>query len=162
MLTVALIILGSLSWRYLAIRPLRIEEGLQKGKAFPTLPGVDYSMSNLTLLIAMSSKCEFCQESVPFYNQLAESIHNNGCAIRVIACFQDFESDVNLFVGKAQLDVETISGVDFRLLKLPGTPAMILVDSNGTILDFWVGKLSKDTEQQITDALCQHKKLGTN
>jgi hypothetical protein len=51
------------------------------------------------------------------------------------------------------MNLNAVAGVDFKALSLVATPAMILVDKNGKVLDFWIGKLSKDAEQQVTKAI---------
>jgi hypothetical protein len=38
-----------------------------------------------------------------------------------------------------------------RILQTSFIPALILIDNSGTILDFWIGKPSKEIEEQIID-----------
>jgi hypothetical protein len=37
-----------------------------------SLPGIDWSKSDRTLLLALSTTCHFCTESAPLYQQLQE------------------------------------------------------------------------------------------
>jgi hypothetical protein len=38
---------------------------------------------------------------------------------------------------------------DFKMLNIQGTPMLVLVDSSGQVLDFWIGKLSQNAKDQI-------------
>lgn len=70
----------------------------------------------------------------------------------IIAVFPNAESDVRQYAQQNQLQLETIAGADLKALNVRGTPTMILVDKNGKVLDFWVGKLSEDEKRQVTNA----------
>ena len=123
--------------------------GLRKGSLLPSVAGIDYSKSSQTLLIAMSANCEVCADSLPFYNRLRERILAHGSSISVIAVFPEAENEVKKYVQEQHLNLETFSGIDLNSLNLAGTPTMVLIDGSGKIIDFWIGKPSKDIEQEI-------------
>jgi hypothetical protein len=50
-------------------------------------------------------------------------------------------------------DLERIAGADFGALNISGTPTAILIDDNGTVRDFWIGKLPQDQERQVIQAV---------
>jgi thioredoxin-related protein len=153
-LLVALVILGTLAWRYFTPKPeIRLQSGLQKGAVFPELPSINYNISSKTLLIALSSKCDYCSEGLPFYKELARVQQENSNSSRVIAIFSDTKDEVKQYVQGNGLDLETVSGIDFKAVNLIATPSIILVDNAGRIIDFWIGKPSKDVEQQIIKVL---------
>jgi hypothetical protein len=101
----------------------------------------------------MDTDCGSCQDSVPFYKQLARARNNHPGGARVIAVFPNTEDEVREFVRRNELGLETISSADFVPLKIAGTPTIVLVDNGGKIRDFWLGKLSKDEEQQVIRAV---------
>ncbi len=131
---------------------LVLQSGLQKGSQFPQLPGVDFSRSQKTLLVAMDSKCDSCKESLPFLKNLAGSFSGRSDA-RMIAVFPSAEEEAKRYARQNQLNMDTIFGLDFKMLHLKAIPAMILIDSSGTVIDFWLGKPSEDTEKQIVNSL---------
>ena len=114
-----------------------------------SLPGSSYGSSPRTLLIAMNTRCGFCAESVPFYNRLTASRQANSQSVRIVALFPDSVDEVRRYVEQKQLGVETIAAVDLSKFNVSGTPTLILIDSSGKVLDFWLGKLTTDTEQQV-------------
>lgn len=97
----------------------------------------------------MSATCHYCKESLPFYKQLADAQQQSGRATHIVAIFPNSENDIKQYVQENQLHLETIAGVNFKALNISSTPTMLLVDRDGKILDFWVGKLSKNDEQQV-------------
>jgi hypothetical protein len=127
----------------------QLQGGLQKETTLSPLTGVNYADTAHTLLIAMNTRCQNCTDSVSFYNQLAELQRNNLQAIRVIAIFPNSPHEVSEYVQQQRLLVSNVAGVDFDRLNLAGSPTLILVDRQGKILDFWVGKLSTSNEQAL-------------
>lgn len=149
-LVLCCVVLASLAWRYFASSPrVLIQSGFQKGAEFPRLPGVDYSSSPKTLLIAMDSTCSSCSENIPFYKQLAEKQRDPINSTRVFAIFQHTDEQAKQYMLQNHLNLNSVSGVDFKALNLPVIPAVILISRDGEILDFWLGRPSKETEEQI-------------
>lgn len=105
----------------------------------------------------MSTKCSYCSESVPFYQQLAKENREDGTGTRIIAIFPETESEVKQYLKQKQLEIATVASINFKSFNIAGTPTMILVDNNGKVRDFWVGRLSKDGEQQIIRAISSQK-----
>ncbi|MCA1565231.1 MAG: thioredoxin fold domain-containing protein [Acidobacteria bacterium] len=131
----------------------QIVEGLQKGQQFPAIPGVDYRGSASTLLVAMSTECGYCTQSIPFYNQLADMKNTGKISLRTVALFPNLDDEVQQYTRQHQLKTDHKSSVDFGQLKLAGTPTMILVDQNGRVINFWVGALKPDAQRQFLNSL---------
>ncbi|MFN2492960.1 MAG: TlpA family protein disulfide reductase [Pyrinomonadaceae bacterium] len=130
-----------------------VSDGLQRGQQIPSLGGIDYSSSPHTLLIAMSTQCGHCTASIPFYNQLAGLKSNGKAQLRIVTAFSNPDENVRQYVEQHQLKLEAKNSVDFRQLKIAGTPTMILVDPSGRVVDFWVGELSSEDQQRVVQSL---------
>lgn len=155
-LLVALLLLGNFAWVHLAKQPVpRVEGGLRKGDAFSLLPGVDYGKSSRTLVIALSSNCERCNESLPFFKQLLQTSVGRSDAARVVAIFPETREEVWRYIYEQQLTVNAIPGINYRALNLPGTPSAVLISNEGRVLNFWIGKPSKDSEKEIMDSVIE-------
>jgi len=149
-LLVALVFLGSFVWHYFApAEKVGIVSGLSKGAMFSSLPGMNYKDAGQTLILALSSKCDFCTENMPFYKQLIESQRHNQNFTRIVGVFPDTENEIQRYIQEWKLNLETIPDMDFNELNLAATPTLILVDRSGKILDFWIGKPSEEVQQQI-------------
>lgn len=153
-LLVALAILVTLAWNYFGRRPAPLlQAGFQKGQTFAQVPGIRYDSSPQTLFIAMNTHCHYCAESLPFYKQLADAQRTSSRATHVVVLFPNQETEVMQYVQQNGLDLETIASVDFSALNISGTPTLILLDDDGRVLDFWVGKLPQEQEQQVVKAV---------
>jgi hypothetical protein len=153
-LLVALVVLGNFAWVHLAKQPMpRAEGGLRKGDAFSLLPSVDYGENSRTLIIAMSSKCERCSESLPFFRQLLEANKASSDLTRIVAIFPETAEEVSRYISEQQLTMNSIPGINYKALNLPGTPTEVLLDKEGKVLNFWIGKPSKNAEQEILEAV---------
>lgn len=148
----ALVVLVSFVRSHILPTPrVTLQGGLQKGAPFPKVPGLDFSKSQRTLLVAIDPNCEYCNESLPFFKNLADKLRGRPSNVRMITVFQSSEEPVRRYVEQSQLNVETVFGADFKTLNVSVIPALILIDNSGTILDFWIGKPSKEIEEQIID-----------
>lgn len=152
-LLVSILVVGVFAWSYLKSVPkTQFQSGLQIGQPFAPLARNELNASPQTLLVALNSKCLYCNESIPFYKQLIETQSRNR-STRVVTLFPEAEDVVKPYLLQHQLNVTAIPSVDFKAANIIATPALILVDSNGTILDFWIGKLPQETEQQVIKAI---------
>jgi thioredoxin-related protein len=153
-LLAAVTVLSLFAWNYYQGRQIaaQLQPGLQKGMTLDSLPGLSYSNSPRTLLIAMNTQCSYCAASVSFYNQLA-AVQKANSNTHVVALFPDSAAAVRTYVEQKQLSLETMGEIDLSKIRVAGTPTMILIDSTGKILDFWVGQLSADAEHRVIQSL---------
>ncbi len=49
--------------------------------------------------------------------------------------------------------MDILAAIDLNGLKVSATPTLILVDSTGKVLDFWVGKLSEENQQGVMKSI---------
>ncbi len=152
-LLVSILIISVFTTSFFVNNPkLQFQSGLQKGYPLTQPQTVIYSHSPRTLLIAVNTKCGYCNASIPFYKQLAESQHDNRTT-HIVAVSTEPEDVLKQFLSQNQLDITAVPSVNFSDYNIMGTPTLILVNSNGQILDFWTGKLSQETEQQVLKAV---------
>lgn len=162
-LLAAIAVLTALSWGYFAQKQKpSIRSGLQKGRVIAYLPEATLNDSRATLLIAMSINCHFCTESISFYNQLARAQQGLGSSPRIIAVFPEEDSEVKQYVRQNRLEVSSTAATDFRKLGVDTTPTMILIDKEGKIIDFWIGKIPEDVQQQVVESIVGTKAKSTS
>jgi thiol-disulfide isomerase/thioredoxin len=132
---------------------MAVSVGLRTGALLTGPPNTNYGGVQRTLIIAMNTRCGYCQASIPIYKQLAGLQNTGAASVRVVAAFQNDEDEVKEFLRQNHLNMETSSSVDFGQLRVTGTPTLILVNAKGEVRDFWIGKLSQDQEQQVIRGL---------
>jgi len=113
--------------------------------------GASWGASRKTVVLAMSTECHFCKESTPFYKRLlsvASSRHD-----RVMAAFPQSELVSKDYLEKEQLGVDEVKQIPLDSIRVSGTPTLMIVDTSGTILKSWVGKLTPAAEAEVVNAL---------
>lgn len=116
-----------------------------------SVPGIDFSRSNHTLVIAISTQCHFCEESTDFYKKLVLAAERHGT--QVVGVFPQESS-----VSKKYLESHLLWGVQnvqerLSAIQVEGTPTLILVDRKGKIAKSWVGKLPEKEENEVIASL---------
>jgi cell division inhibitor SulA len=94
----------------------------------------------------------FCSESAPFYQQL---VKESGGNTRIVAVLPQTVSDGKDYLKRLGLSVDNVMQVQFGSLGVKGTPTLILVDSNGVVIDSWVGKLPNMEEAKVISRVHQ-------
>ena len=158
---VAVVVLSVFAQRFFHQNTIaQLESGLKKGKQLNALPASLGGIgANQALIVAMSTTCHYCRDSVPFYNRLEEMRQEIKGSTHIVAIFPDPEAEVTNYTQKEKLKVKAIAAIDFDSVNVTGTPTIILVDASGKILDFWVGKLSNDQEKEVIKAVGLDKSL---
>ena len=154
-LVVAMALLGAIvSTRWLASAgKAKFEEGLEKGQVLPQLPSIDYNVATRTLVLALSTTCHYCNESAPFYKRLLAEQQASGNRTQMVAVFPNSKTAVERYQAQNQLYFKCVTELKNITPNVTATTTLIVVDSTGHVLDFWVGKLSKEDEEQVVTML---------
>jgi thioredoxin-related protein len=115
-----------------------------------SLPDTDLSTSDKTLILAIKKGCHFCSESASFYQRLAQIAPDKG--VRLIAAFPHTVDEGQGYLKELNVPIAEMKQADFTALSVSGTPTLILVDKNGQIQKFWVGKLPADKEAEVINS----------
>lgn len=124
-----------------------LSHGLQNGQQVAALTGIDYRASSKTVVIALSTKCS-CPESIELYKQVSSACGQAGSDIQLVAVFPESQTDVQTFMTDAKLDFRSISNVNLEQLSIPSTPAIVLINREGRVVDFWLGRVSENVEKE--------------
>jgi hypothetical protein len=148
---VALLLGGVLVKRYLlpqnpspqAQAPTQIPPGTKL-----SLPGVDWSKSNRTLLLVLSTDCRYCTESAPFYQTLAreKAKHQD---TRLVAVLPQDVGVAQKYLGDHGISVDEIRQATPNALQARATPTLIITDREGAVIESWVGKLPPQEETKV-------------
>jgi hypothetical protein len=146
----ALVAFGLLSFNYFArnAQP-SIQDGLVRGDTFPQLSTKGYAGYPRTLLIVLSTDCEYCRASFPFYRRLVDAGREAHEPVHLVGVFPNKESDVKNYLGSNDLGIDMVPNISLATLKIGGTPSLILLNEKGVVRDFWVGRLSPEQELQV-------------
>ena len=104
-----------------------------------SLPGIDWSKSTRTVVLALSTTCHFCSESAPFYQKPQQQKANSA---RLVAVLPQSVEDSRNYLNKLGVSVSDVVQSSLGGVGVSGTPTLLLIDNEGSVTDSWVGKLS--------------------
>jgi hypothetical protein len=113
-----------------------------------SLPGVDWSGNNQTLLLVLQKGCHFCSESAPFYQRLIRETAGRG-NIHLIAVLPQTSDESKKYLDDLGLAIGDIRQSGLDSIGVHGTPTLILANAQGVVMNSWVGKLSADNEAEV-------------
>jgi thioredoxin-related protein len=127
----------------------------EKGETLAPLKQALPAGTERAMVVALSPTCHFCNESMPFYKKLIDERNSKSSPVKVIAAVPSDEAikEENQKFSAAGVKPDQVIKMDFAAIKVPGTPTVLHVDSNGKILDVWVGKQDASGEKKILKAL---------
>jgi thiol-disulfide isomerase/thioredoxin len=115
------------------------------GKSLP-LP-VDWRSNRKSLILYLSTKCRFCDESTPFYQRLTEN--RPKAPLKIIAVFSQDVDQAKSYLASHRIAVDDVVSSWLGSSGVTSTPTLLLVDENGVVSDFWRGKLNKEVENAV-------------
>lgn len=136
-----------------ASRPARVP--FQPGAKAPAVPGIDYANSDRTLVMFLSTHCKYCEMSVPFYRELSVRLGNNSGGRKLVAVFPQTAEEVKAFTDREKLAIEAVAVTDLDTFGVGGTPTLLLVARDGTVIRSWVGAPQPQVKEAIASAFLQ-------
>ena len=127
----------------------RLPQSTAAGDRLVALPGLDWSRHRRTLVLALNSGCHYCQDSVPFYQRLAQAAKPNGDDLEIVTVFPNDEEAVRRLMKQEGLAIGTIPAVPLEKLGVVVTPTLVLVDRGGRVERSWVGLLTPRQELEV-------------
>jgi len=115
------------------------------------IPGINWSKSPKTIVMAISTECHFCSASMPFYRRLVDAARQKN--ERVIAFLPQKKDESQAYLQDKQIAVDEVLQGSLDSLQVHGTPTLLLVDANGRVTKSWVGQLPHDIETQVLGEL---------
>jgi hypothetical protein len=125
--------------------PRNSTELLRVGEKVP-LP-FDSSKPQRSVLLVLSRTCRYCSVSASFYQSLEPLVARAGLAWTAVLPQEPKESQA--YLTRLGLHVQHVLSGSPRDLRLPGVPAVLLVDEKGSVERTWLGKLTADQENDI-------------
>ena len=134
-----------------ASRDFRVPAGMKV-----SLPGVDWSNNDQTLLLVLQKGCHFCTESAEFYQRL---VRERG-TVHLIAVLPQTLDEGRKYLDELGVAIEEVKQAKLDSISVQGTPTLVLVNNQGAVITSWVGKLNADGEAEVLRRL-QGKALAS-
>ena len=146
------VMLGSVFLKDRFSSPSPEAQAVKAGDKLANPEGWDWGAHDQTLVLGLRKGCQFCEESLPFYQRLITQQQHRGSSPTIVAVFPDTADAVNGLVQSEGLTVQVLAGVPLEKLKISGTPTLLLIDRTGTVVKAWVGILSPRQELEVMKA----------
>jgi hypothetical protein len=124
--------------------------GPQRGTKLE-IPGVNWSGSRQTLVLALSTHCRFCAGSAGFYRQAGHLAKAN--VVRIVAVLPEPTNEASLYLERLEVPVSLVTQVPLGRLHVSATPTLMIVNSEGEITDSWIGQLTPNLEKEVMSKL---------
>lgn len=108
------------------------------------LPGVDWSKNEQTLVMAISSTCHFCTESAAFYRDIRARTH-----VHTVAVLPQSINEGRSYLSNLGVQVDEVLQAALSSIDVNGTPTLMLVGRDGTVIRAWIGKLPPESEKEV-------------
>jgi hypothetical protein len=116
------------------------------------LPGISWSDSPRTVVLALSAKCQYCRLSARFYRSLIGAAEPQ--RFRVVAAMREpIEESKSDLVALGLEGLRDIRQTDLQALRIRGTPTLLIVNRRGTVEASWTGNLPADQQEAVFTAL---------
>lgn len=129
----------------------------QIGDQLPPLAEHSYADSEATLVLGVRSTCSFCTLSMPFYRALIDTVRRQRPGVRVVATSDEEEGVLRRYLDTHGVAAAADRTVEPNLMKIAGTPTLLLADSAGRVEHVWIGRLSSDRERDVLAAVANRK-----
>jgi hypothetical protein len=93
----------------------------------------------------VSTVCHLCTESGPFYQRLAKARGRT----QLLAVLPQPIDEGKRYLEKLGVSVDKIRQVSLSSIDVRGTPTLMLVNSDGVVVNTWIGTLQVDREAEV-------------
>jgi hypothetical protein len=121
-----------------------------KGTKLP-LPDDTWTPGTETVVLYLSTTCHFCRESQSFYQGLLAK--RTAKDFKVVAVFPEKVDEAQHYLSVSDLGVDRVVSKSLDVAGIYGTPTLMIVGSDGIVLDSWRGKLTPDRENEVIQRL---------
>jgi len=153
LIVACLLLIGTLARNYYLSRlpDPGVSLGIEKGEQVK-LSGdasADTQTAQATLVLALSTHCGFCQESVPFYQKLAAFKNSSPARVRLATVMTEPKEEIEDYLKKQGIAADAVFSMPVSQIGVKGTPTLLLLDGQNKLIESWVGKLNSQEESEV-------------
>jgi hypothetical protein len=114
------------------------------------VPQVNWEQNQKSLVFFLMKDCLHCQASAPFYRLLVEEAAKRD--VKLLAILPNPVAEGEAYLKSLELPIEDVQTASLSSYKIPGTPTVLFVDSQGTVRSAWFGS-ALGREKEMRDQL---------
>jgi hypothetical protein len=116
------------------------------------LPQTFVNPGKRTVLLFVSSTCQYCSASMPFYGRLLDEQRQRD-HFDVIAVGFEPEEQLRGYFDNHRVAIRGIRRATPGELKFRSTPTLLVTNASGIVEGAWVGRLAPEREQAVLKVL---------
>lgn len=124
---------------------------ISTGTQLPSSSKFNPRGAKATIVLALSTECRFCTESLPFYGRLAGLSQVKGGQVQLSVASVQKQAPMSEYLLSHDLRVPTIVAISESALRIAVTPTLILTDEVGRVIKVWEGKLLSAAEEEVVE-----------
>jgi thioredoxin-related protein len=114
------------------------------------VPGANWEHNKKSLIFFLKKDCRYCEYIAPSYKQLIGEAKKRN--IKLIAILPNSIEEAREYVQFLGLSIENVQTGALSSFKIPGTPSVLFVDSNGIVKSIWIGA-EPGREKEMLDTM---------
>jgi hypothetical protein len=115
------------------------------------ISGVEWSNSQRTLVLALSTHCHFCTASGDFYKRLQAVAAARG--VPIVAVLSQPTDEARQYLENLGVSTTVIKQAPLATVSVSATPTLMVVNLEGVVTDSWTGQLSPEFEKEVISKL---------
>ena len=123
-----------------AAQQMQHPRAYEVGDQLPRLSGVDYSQSEETVVIYLSSSCYSCIRSMEFYRALANEVGRSRGRLQLIVVAWETAEKLHRFIERYQLNANRVISLSEPDRRVFATPTLVLANRRGMVQRVWLGE----------------------
>jgi len=127
--------------------PPSIPTDYKTGDKIRDRAGLDLGSAKRTILLVTQSHCHFCSASMPFYQRLSAVSKSGG--LRLVGVAAESIEDNRKYLSSNGVIADNIVSAQDSSIRFRGTPTLILVGNDGSVIKEWTGVLDSSSEQDV-------------
>lgn len=113
------------------------------------IPGAKWSKTHVNVVVFLSTKCHFCEASMPFYRHLISERNVENSFINMVAISREPSKTVQDHLLAENVRFDQVYQLQKSNTWLRATPTFLLVDGSGVIKQALIGELNSSRQQEI-------------
>ena len=101
------------------------------------IPGGDWARNRKSLIFFLKKDCVYCEAIAPAYRELISDSQQFN--VNLIAILPNSVDEGRKYVESLRLPIESVQSGSLASYKIPGTPAVLMVDTEGIVRGVWFG-----------------------
>lgn len=119
------------------------------------LPGVSPGAARLTLVIVLSSQCEYCLHDLPLYQRLSAARSSSGGILHLAAVLPEKTATATAFLNSSGVATDNVLSMAPLELGVQMVPTLLLLDENGKLKRYWAGEMNREREREVMAVLTE-------